>query len=299
MPGGTPSVLFDRALVGQRRTRAATHFHKHAFILDAACADLVDRVGTVNRGFRRILDLGCHTGSLARTLSALPGIELIVASDLSHAMAAQYGGASVVADEERLPFPPDSFDLVVSALSLHWVNDLPGSLIQINRILRPDGLFLGALFGGETLTELRQAIGIAEADVEGGMSPRVSPFGDIRQLGALLQRAGFALPVADTDRLTVRYKSPLDLMQDLRGMGETNPLVERRKRPLRRKTLARAFEIYQEKFGLKDGRIPATFDISYITGWAPHDSQQKPLQPGSARVSLAEAIGGAKENEPR
>ena len=197
----------------------------------------------------------------------------------------------VVADEEALPFRDASLDLVVSALALQFVNDLPGTLVQIRRALKPDGLFLAALVGGETLTELRQAFAAAESEVEGGVSPRVAPFADVRDLGALLQRAGFALPVTDIDRLTVRYDSPFALMHDLRRMGATNALIERRRTPLRRATLLRMAEIYAERFADPDGRVRATFEIVWLSGWAPHPSQQQPLKPGSAQARLADALG--------
>src|SRR5439155_25332720 len=200
-------------------------------------------------------------------------------------------GLAVAADEEILPFRDASLDLVVSALALQYVNDLPGTLIQVRRALRPDGLLLAALAGGDTLGELRQAFAAAEAEIEGGVSPRVAPFADLRELGALLQRAGFALPVTDVDRLTVRYASPFALMQDLRRMGATNALVERRRRPLRRATLARMAEIYRERFSDPDGRIRATFEIVWLSGWVPHESQQQPLRPGSAQRRLADALG--------
>jgi SAM-dependent methyltransferase len=189
-----------------------------------------------------------------------------------------------------LPFADGSLDLVVSALARHLVNDLPGTLVQIRRALKPDGLFLAALLGGETLTELRRSFAAAEAEIEGGVSPRVAPFADIRDLGGLLQRAGLALPVADADRLTVRYATPLDLMRDLRGMGATNALVERRRMPLRRATLLRMTEVYAEQFSDADGRLRATFDIVWLSGWAPHHSQQQPLKPGSAKARLADAL---------
>jgi SAM-dependent methyltransferase len=200
------------------------------------------------------------------------------------------GVLTVAADEEALPFRDASVDLVVSALALQFVNDLPGTLIQIRRALRPDGLLLAALTGGESLFELREAFALAEAEVEGGVSPRIAPFADLRDLGALLQRAGFALPVTDVDRITVRYASPLALMHDLRRMGAGNILFERRKKPLRRATLRRLADIYAERFADADGRIRATFDIVWLSGWAPHESQQQPLKPGSARTRLADAL---------
>jgi SAM-dependent methyltransferase len=199
--------------------------------------------------------------------------------------------ADVIADEEALPFGDATLDLVVSVLALQFVNDLPGTLVQIRRALQPDGLFLAALLGGETLTELRQAFAVAEAEVEGGVSPRVAPFADLRDLGALLQRAGLALPVTDVDRLTVRYRTPFDLMHDLRRMGATNALAERRRTPLRRRTLLRMAEVYAERFADPDGRLRATFEVVWLSGWAPHASQQQPLRPGSARARLADALG--------
>ena len=200
----------------------------------------------------------------------------------------------VAADEEALPFADASLDLVVSALALQAVNDLPGMLVQIRRALKPDGLFMAALFGGDTLSELRQSFAQAEAEIEGGASPRVAPFADVRAMGALLQRAGFALPVTDTERITVRYASPLSLLRDLRRMGATNALAERRRLPLRRTTLLRAMEIYGERFADPDGKVRATFEIVWVSGWAPDASQQQPLRPGSAKTRLADALGAVE-----
>ena len=197
-------------------------------------------------------------------------------------------------ESEPLPLQPDSLDLAVSALAFQFVNDLPGLLTQIRRALRPDGLLLAAMIGGDTLTELRQSFATAEAECEGGVSPRVAPFADLRDVGALLQRAGFALPVTDVDRIVVRYDNAFALMQDLRSMGATNILVERRRTPSRRATMFRMAQIYAQRFADADGRIRATFDVIWLSGWAPHESQQKPLQPGSAKVSLAEAVRRVK-----
>ena len=208
----------------------------------------------------------------------------------SAARLAGAAGLTVVLDEERLPFAEASLDLAVSNLALHWSNDLVGALVQIRRALRPDGLFIGALFGGSTLTELRQSLLIAESEMGGGAGARVSPFADTFDGAALLQRAGFALPVADSDRITVRYEHTLQLMADLRAMGETNLLIDRPRAPLTRAVLARTAEVYSERFGLPDGRIPATFEIITLTGWAAHESQQKPLKPGSAKMRLADAL---------
>ncbi len=190
---------------------------------------------------------------------------------------------------------PESLDLAVSALAFQFVNDLPGVLAQIRRALKPDGLLLAAMIGGDTLTELRQSFAAAEAELEGGVSPRVAPSADLRDIGALLQRAGFALPVTDVDRVVVRYDSAFALMHDLRRMGATNVLVERRRMPTRRATMLRMAQFYAERFADPDGRIRATFDMIWLSGWAPHESQQQPLKPGSAKASLAEAVKGKRE----
>lgn len=284
-------LIFDRKLVAAHRARAAKDFSRFDFLLRRVGDEFADRLALISRRFPIALDLGSHKGLLQALDLPAGKIETIMATDIATEMLAPQQGLRVTVDEERLPFADKSFHLVASALSLHWVNDLPGALVQIRRALKPDGLFLGALFGGDTLTELRQALSEAEIECEGGLSPRVSPFVDLRDMGSLLQRAGFALPVVDSDRVTVRYANMFKLMADLRGMGETNALIERRRKPLRRSTLLRAAEIYQQKFGLEDGRITATFEIVTATGWAPHESQQKPLQPGSATTRLADALG--------
>lgn len=301
MPQADPRLrVFDRATLRRRRDRAAEGFPAHDFLVRRAGEDIVERIAGVNRNFEIAADIGAHRGALreAMAAAALPEgkIGMLISTDLSAAMLAHAAGPRIVADEEALPFADASLNLATSILSLHWVNDLPGTLIQVRRALKPDGLFVAALFGGETLTELRQSMTEAEIECEGGLSPRISPFADLRDMGGLLQRAGFALPVADTDRVTVRYADPLRLMAELRGMGETNALAERRRIPLRRGTLMRAAEIYREKFGLPDGRVPATFDIVVVTGWAPHESQQKPLAPGSAETRLADALGTVERN---
>jgi SAM-dependent methyltransferase len=209
------------------------------------------------------------------------------------------GCPTIVADEEALPFASGSFDLIVSALSLQWANDLPGALVQIRRALAPDGLFLAAVIGGQSLMELRTALTAAEAELTGGASPRVAPFADVRDLGGLLQRAGFALPVTDVEPLIVRYASMFALLRDLRAMGATNALTERSRVPLRRAVLTRAAEIYADRFSDSDGRVRATFEIVWLSGWAPHNSQQKPLAPGSARMRLADALNASEERLPR
>jgi SAM-dependent methyltransferase len=280
--------IFDRDLVRARRRRAAA-LVPSTFLLDRVGEDLSDRLAAVLRRFEWAVDLGTPTDAVRRVLAASGKVGKIIAADALGASADT--SFAVAADEEALPFRDASLDLVTSALVLQFVNDLPGTLVQIRRALRPDGLLLAALAGGDTLTELRQAFAAAEAEIEGGVSPRVAPFADVRDLGALLQRAGFALPVTDVERLIVRYASPMALMHDLRRMGATNPLIERSRRPLARATLARMMEVYGERFSDRDGRIRATFEIVWLSGWAPHESQQKPLPPGSARQRLAEALG--------
>jgi SAM-dependent methyltransferase len=279
-------VVFDRPLLRARRARA-TALEPSTFLLERVAEDLADRLATVLRGFEVAVDLGTPTDAVSRVLAASGKVGTVVrASEQAGDRA-----VAVVADEEALPFADGALDLVVSALALQFVNDLPGTLIQIRRALRPDGLLLAALAGGDTLTELRQAFAVAEAEIEQGISPRVAPFADVRELGALLQRAGFALPVTDVDRLIVRYPSPIALLHDLRRMGATNVLIERSRRPLKRATLQRMADIYAERFADGDGRIRATFEIVWLSGWAPHASQQKPLAPGSARQRLADALG--------
>ena len=277
--------VFDRALLRARQRRALAQGFE-PFLLEPVAADLAERLGAVLRQFDQVVDLGTPTEGVRAALSRLRALGTVTA-----AAPVARAQPAVVADEEALPFRDGALDLVVSALALQFVNDLPGTLIQIRRALKGDGLFLAALLGGDTLTELRQAFAEAEAEVEGGVSPRVAPFADVREMGALLQRAGFALPVTDVDRLTVRYASPFALMSELRHMGATNVLVERRRAPLRRTTLRRMAEIYAQRFADHDGRIRATFEIIWLSGWAPHESQQKPLRPGSAQTRLAAALG--------
>ena len=287
-------VIFDRALLRARRRRAAA-LGAETFLLEQVAEDFADRIAVVNRHFAFAADIGSPGDIVARRLLDRRLVEHVV-----H-VGDDGGSGSVpqaVADEEALPLADGVFDLVVSALSLQHVNDLPGALLQIRRALKPDGLFLAALLGGETLTELRQAFTQAEAEIEGGVSPRVAPFADLRDLGALLQRAGFALPVRDADRVAVRYSDAFALMQDLRRMGATNVLLERRRKPTRRTTILRMAEIYGERFSDPDGRLRATFDIVWLSGWSPHESQQKPLRPGSAKMRLADALGTTEVSVP-
>jgi SAM-dependent methyltransferase len=290
----TPPHLFDRSLHRRRLERAAAGFGAANFLKARAAGDLVERLEAIVRSFPLAVDLGARDGGFARALAASEAaarVGTLIETDLSAAMLAGRSGPRVQLDEEALPFAPASLDLVVSSLALHWANDLPGVLVQIRRALKPDGLFMAAILGGSTLTELRQALVAAEAEVSGGAGLRISPFADTFDAAGLLQRAGFALPVADVDRVTVRYSHPLRLMADLRAMGETNALVERARQPLSRAVLARAAAIYAERFGEADGRVRASFDIITLTGWAPHPDQQKPLKPGSAKMRLADALG--------
>lgn len=284
-------MIFDRPLLTRRRSHVAARASEHDFLLARVAEDLVDRLIAVHRRFPVALDLGSHHGVLGYALAAVPGIETVVSLDAAEPLVRRAAGLRVVADEEALPIRDGALDLVVSALALQVVNDLPGALVQIRRALKPDGLFLGALLGGETLTELRQAFLAAEAEIEGGASPRVAPFADVRDLGGLLQRAGFALPVADSDTVTVTYRDPLALVRELKAMGASNMLADRRRTPIRRETFFRALQIYAERFAEPTGRIRATFEIVTLTGWVPHESQQKPLRPGSATARLADALG--------
>ena len=282
--------IFNRRSVRHHRDRAAASYADFNFLFQEVAARLGDRLQDITRTFPITLDLGCHGGDMAAHIPDRSAVETLINSDLSPKMAelayAKNGAASLTSDEEFLPFKEQSLDLVVSNLSLHWVNDLPGAFTQIRRALKPDGLFLAAMLGGETLNELGEALRDAEIEIEGGLSPRLSPFAEIKDAGNLLGRAGFALPVADTETITVSYGNPLKLMTDLRGMGETNSNMHRRTTFSRRATLKRAAEIYAKKFMNDESRMPATFEIIYLTAWVPHESQQKPLSPGSGQVSL-------------
>ena len=277
-----PEEIFDRTAVRRHRERAAARIGDHDFLVREIGARLAERLGDIRREFSVALALG--------GAGAAPVAGLAVWADQSLAMIAGGTGSRVVLDEEWLPFAANSLDLVTSLLTLHWVNDLPGALTQIRRALRPDGLFMAAMFGAETLIELRTALTQAESSLEGGVSPRISPTADLQDMGALLQRAGFALPMADLDTITVTYPDAFALMRDLRGMGETNALAQRRKRFTRRATLMAAAAAYRERFANPDGRLPATFQIVWLTAWAPHESQQQALRPGSARSRLADAL---------
>jgi len=278
--------IFDRQLLRARQARA----HKlgpATFLLDRTASELGERLSAVLRQFDVAVDLGTPTDAVRQALAASGKVGTIVAANVH---SADQSFLRVATDEEALPFADASLDLVVSALVLQFVNDLPGTLIQIRRALKPDGLLLAALVGGESLSELRDAIATAEIEIEGGVSPHVAPFADVRELGTLLQRAGFALPVIDSERLVVRYDSIFALIRDLRHMGATNVLNERRRKPLNRATVQRMDEIYRDRFADEDGRLRASFEIVWLSGWAPHEGQQKPLKPGSAGRRLSDAL---------
>jgi SAM-dependent methyltransferase len=286
-------LIFDRALQRRRLARALAAGPAE-FLLDRAVDEILDRLGAVKRRFVHIADIGTPLPQLAARLA---NAETSVARLAP--LPAVLGPPSLlrlVGDEELLPFKAESFDLAVSVLALHNVNDLPGALAQIRRCLRPDGLFLGCLVGGRSLEELRGALASAEIEIAGGTSPRVAPFADVRDMGGLLQRAGFALPVADVEPLSVRYANMFALLADLRAMGATNTLVERLRRPARRQFFLRAAETYARDHADADGRVRATFELIFLSGWAPDESQQKPLKPGSAQMRLADALG-AKERK--
>ena len=278
-PNAAP-ILFDRPLLRARQHRALRG-GAATFLLDRVAEDAAERLQAVLREFKSAADVGT------------PG------DQLRNALAGRFGQLARIdlpdIESEPLALQPEQLDLAVSALAFQFVNDLPGVLAQIRRALKPDGFLLAAMIGGDTLTELRQSFAAAEAELEGGVSPRVAPFVDLRDVGSLLQRAKFALPVTDVDRIVVRYASAFALMADLRRMGASNVLVERRRTPTRRATLVRMAQIYSDRFADPDGRIRATFDVIWLSGWAPHESQQKPLKPGSAKASLADAVKGIKK----
>lgn len=283
--------IFDRDLMGRRRDRFAATATEHDFLLQRVAKDLVQRLSFIRRRFPLAVNLGAYHGVVGRHLRASGAADTVIDVELSSPLLAQCEGPCVRADEELLPFRAASLDLVISGLALHLVNDLPGVLAQIARALKPDGLLIAAMLGGRTLHELREALALAELEIETGGSPRVAPFADVRDLGALLQRAQLALPVADSDTVTVYYPDPLTLMRAIRAMGASNVLCERRRRPTRRQTVLRAAEIYTERYARPDGRVPATFEIVTVTGWAPHEGQQKALPPGSGRMRLADVLG--------
>ena len=292
--------LFDYAQHCRNRARAAGSFTKFDFLKSEGALRLADRLELVRRDFPLCLDFGCHDGVLTRHLKQTGKVGTVIQADpaFEFARLAGINGPAIVSEAEQLPFAPVMFDAVFSCLSLHWIDDLPGLLMQMRALLKPDGLLLVSFLGGSTLIELRSAFAEAESEIAGGISPRVALMADIRDVGGLLGRAGLALPVADADRLTISYPDLFRLMADLRGMGEQNALQQRVRKPTSRQLFLRAAQIYQARYGRPDGSIPASFEIITLTGWAPHESQQKPLRPGSAIHRLADSLD-TTEHDPQ
>ncbi len=288
------AIVFDRKELRRRRAGAAANVNSHSFLADRVAEDIAERLSIVQRQFANCADIGAHHGVLARALANLDNVGSVVSVEPVEELLDLCPHPRILADEEVLPFAPESLDLVVSGLALQFVNDLPGTFAQIRRALKPDGLFVACMAGGQTLSELRHSWLIAEEEVCGGASARVAPTADVRELGGLLQRAGFALPVVDADVVRVTYSSSLALMRELKAMGAGNVLVDRRRVPVTRSLLARACAVYDEMFCEPDGRVNATFELITLTAWAPHESQQKPLQPGSAKTRLADALGSVE-----
>ena len=296
----SPPRLFDRSLLAARRNRAAKEtqngaFTQAQFLRDRSIEDTLLTLAAINRRFERALDMSAADGRFGRALAvsdAAARVGLLIEGELSPTLSLQQSGpARLIMDEEWLPFADDSLGLIVSVLGLHSVNDLPGVLVQVRRALTPDGLFIGTLFGGETLKELRGCLMEAELEVRGGYGPRIAPFAEGPDLIDLLKRTGFSMPVVDSDRVEVSYEHPLRLLADLRAMGEGNVLIERPRLGLNRKILRRMAELYFARFADVEGRVVATFEIITLSGWKPHESQQKPLKPGSAKTRLADALG--------
>ncbi len=272
---------FDRTLLRTRRARIAPNFKEADFLFQEIYTRLSERLEDMARDFETALVLGARGNT-----APLPGVKNLTTADLSPAFQ-----PNIVCDEDMLPLKAESLDLIFCPMALHWVNDLPGALIQMRQALKPDGLLLAAFPGGNTLGELRQCLLTAESNLTGGVTPHIAPFIDMRDAGGLLQRAGLALPVTDTDKITVTYRNPLRLLSDLRQMGESNILADRARTPLSRAVLMEALRLYVQDYGDADGVVPASFEIVYLTGWAPHPDQPKPLRPGSAKARLADALG--------
>jgi NADH dehydrogenase [ubiquinone] 1 alpha subcomplex assembly factor 5 len=286
-----PMNVFDRNKIRQFRDRAAPTIEDHNFLFNWALDNIHDRLDIIKREFTDALFIGARQSPAdLQKLCAKQNIENISVMDLSPRLLERQSYSVIHADEEIMPLSSDSLDLIISNLNMHSVNDVPGALIQINKALKPDGLFMAAMFGGDTLTELRQVLSQAEMNIRGGISPRIFPFADKQQMGNLLQRAGFALPVIDSDIVTVTYDNIFKLLSDLRGMGESNAIMARDKSPLPRAVIMETAKLYQEQFSDTDNRISATFEIIFLLGWAPHETQQKPLRPGSAKTNLADAL---------
>lgn len=283
------ALLFDRSLLRVRRTRAAASFDSVDFLKKEAAQRLAERLEEVTRRFPLAVELGAHRGEFASAT-----IDRLIRTELAEEMLRRSclpSSGGVVCDEERLPFAENSVDLVVSILSLHWVNDLPGTLVQVRRMLKPDGLFLAVLPGARTLWELRGALEGAEEELTGGIRPRISPFVEVRDAGNLLMRTGFALPMADSESVTISYGTMSALLADLRKGGEANALLRRDRTPLRREVLRRAETLYRQRHGDGEGRLAATVELVFFTGWKPHPSQPQPAKRGSGNVPLHEALG--------
>ena len=285
-------IIFDTSLWLERKRRAMARDPAGGdFLMQRAADDLAERLSAVGRRFSKAAALFCQTPAAMQAVAATGKADEIVRVECDAFLGERHEDADgIIAPFETVPFEPQSLDLAVSLLSLQAMNDIPGMLAQIRRALKPDGLFLAAMAGAGTLSELRESLMAAEAELYGGISPRISPFVDVRDAGGLLQRAGLALPVADIEPVTVRYENMFALMADLRAMGETNVLAARSRRPATRALFARAAEIYSERFADADGRIRASFPLVWLSGWAPHHSQQQPLKPGSAKMPLATAL---------
>jgi SAM-dependent methyltransferase len=298
MNADLPPLLFDRKLLQMRRNRSASNIHKYDFMVQRAFDDICDRVESVTRNFESALIIGGGPSvqDMVKNRLLSKKLDWWVQGDISTKIASALQTRAMVLDEERLPLAENCVDLVLAPLGLHWTNDLPGTLVQINTALKPDGFFATAMFGGSSLTELRQSLMAAETEIRSGASARISPYAGTFDLAALLQRAGFAMPVADIDRVTVRYDNAFALMKDLRGMGETSVLADRPRTPATKRLFLRMAEIYAERFSDPDGRIRATFEIIHAAGWAVHPDQPQPKRPGSATARLADALGATEHS---
>jgi SAM-dependent methyltransferase len=279
--------VFDRNLVKKRRNRAAPYLSEHGFLFDWSISQISERLNDIKRSYNSALKIGQRGDGFDKEAY---GIKEFYTLDIADKLS-----PNVIADEEVFPFATNSFDLVLSALNLHSINDLPGVLNQIKNSLKDDGLFIAALLGGETLHELRDVINLAEQEIVGGVSPRVAPFADMQQMGALMQRAGFNLPVIDSDKITVSYDNVFKLFKDLRLMGEGNTMLGRQKKYVGKEFFMKVAEDYSNKYAENNGRIVATFEIIFLIGWKPHESQQKPLKPGSAKQRLSNALKTEEE----
>lgn len=282
--------VFDRKAVRQNRNRHAQAMKDHNFLIDWSMEQITTRLADIKRQFPRALQIGYRTEKIQRSRF---GIENLYSFDLAENLKPDIQG-----DEELLPFDTQCFDLIMSPLCLHTTNDLPGTLAQIKNCLKPDGLFIGTLLGGETLYELREVMNAVELEMTGGLSPHVAPFVDMPQMGSLMQRAQFSLPVIDSEKITVTYENAFRLMDDVRKMAEGNALIERKKSFSSRSFFARVAQAYAARYSEPDGRVKATFEIIFLLGWAPHESQQKPLRPGTATNRLADALKSKEEKLP-